>query len=141
VRRRAAAAPALVAVAVLSGLLSGCGNNGLTLAREACTHVHASLQLYAEAQHQSVVARASADRTRAIEELETALPLAAQATSADPQWNPLMITLQEIGRNSEAHLVEALRLQCDQAAQSNEQAPAVAPRVPGEPTPSTLPGQ
>ena len=51
-----------------------------------------------------------------------------------------MTTLQEIGRNSEAHLVTALHLQCAQAAKSNEQPPIIN-HVPGQSTPSTLPGQ
>jgi hypothetical protein len=127
---------------VLAIILSACGDAGLTLAREACVHVKSSLRLYAASETDT--SAAAADRTRAIEQLEVALPLAAQATSADPQWNPLMTTLQEIGRSSEANLVAALRAQCAQADTPNEQAPAVPSTLPGEraPTsPSTLPGQ
>lgn len=139
-RRRAALAPALLALAGFGVLLGGCGNDGLTLARQACTYVDTSLRLYAEAQHDTDPTRAASQRVRAIEALETALPLAAQANSADGQWNPLMTTLQEVGRNSEANLVTALRMQCTQAAKANEQAPAVN-HIPGQPSPSTLPGQ
>ncbi|MGH9091667.1 MAG: hypothetical protein ACRDZR_09865, partial [Acidimicrobiales bacterium] len=139
----AVAGAAAVAVA-LALTLSACGGAGLSLARQACVHVQASLRLYARAQHTSDAHRAASYRLRAIEQLEVALPLAARATSDDPQWNPLMTTLQEIGRNSEANLVRALRAQCAQADTPNEQAPVVQSTIPGEPaapTPSTLPGQ
>jgi hypothetical protein len=124
--------------------VSGCGGGGLTLARQACVHVNASLNLYARSLRTSHAAQAARDRTKAIEQLEAALPLAARATSTDPQWNPLMTTLEEIGRNSEANLVRALRSQCAQADSSGEQAPSINPSAPsgsGGPTPSTLPGQ
>lgn len=130
--------------AVLAVALSACGDAGLTLAREACVHVKASLRLYAEAQGDPDHGTAAAEQLRAIEQLEVALPLAARATSDDPQWNPLMTTLQEIGRNREANLVAALRAQCAQADTPDEQAPMVPSTVPGEPAPpsrSTLPGQ
>jgi hypothetical protein len=102
--------------------------------------VNASIRLYASAEHDTEPGRAASERARAVEQLEAALPLAAQANSADPQWNPLMTTLQEIGRNSEAHLVPALRAQCALADSSDEQAP-ILNHTPGQPTPSTLPGQ
>lgn len=131
-------------VAVLAVTLSACGGAGLALARQACVHVKTSLRLYAESQDDPDRRTAAADRLRAIEQLEVALPLAASATSDDPQWNPLMTTLQEIGRNSEANLVAALRAQCAQADTPNEQAPVIPSTVPGQPAPSsrsTLPGQ
>jgi len=141
-RTRGGALLTVGAAAVLAVTLSACGDAGLTLAREACVHVKSSLRLYAASQ--SDTSAAATDRTRAIEQLEVALPLAAQATSDDPQWNPLMTTLQEIGRNSEANLVDALRAQCAQADTPNEQPPAVPSTLPGErspSSPSTLPGQ
>lgn len=130
-------------------VLGACGNDGLSLARQACVHVDASIRLYNKAQHASSPAKAAGQEHRATQDLEAALPLAAQANSADPQWNPLMTTLQEVGRNSEGNLLTALRAQCSQAAQPNEQAPAVTPQPSGltgtpattPPTPSTLPGQ
>ncbi len=134
----------LVSVAALGLAASACGGGGLTLARQACVHVNDSLRLYDRSVRTSDAAEAARDRTRAIEQLEAALPLAARATSADPQWNPLMTTLEEIGRNSEANLVRALRSQCALAETSGEQAPLIAPSTPsgsGRPTPSTLPGQ
>lgn len=133
----------VVPVVSLALLLSACGGGGLTLARQACAHVHTSLRLYERSQHAADAAAAARDRTRAIEQLEAALPLAARATSADPQWNPLMTTLQEIGRNSEGNLVSALRSQCALANTSGEQAPTLTstPSGGGGPSPSTLPGQ
>ena len=133
-------APAVAALVSLSILLAACGNDGLTLARQACSYVTTSLRQYDEAQHTQDPQRAAALRTKSIVGLETALPLAAKANSADGQWNPLMTTLQEVGRNSESNLVTALKAQCAQAAKSNEQAPAIN-NVPGRPSPSTLPGQ
>lgn len=136
---------------VLSGsvVLAACGNDGLSLARQACVQVNESIKLYTSAQHQTDPARAADLVRRATQDLETALQVAAQANSADPQWNPLMTTLQEIGRNSEHNLIPALRAQCTQAAQPNEQAPvippqpsgSVGPATPGRTTPSTLTGQ
>jgi hypothetical protein len=142
-KERRIALPATgVAALVLAVTLSACGGAGLTLAREACVHVKASLRLYAASM--TGTEQAANDRTRAIEQLEVALPLAAQATSDDPQWNPLMTTLEEIGRHSEGNLVAALRAQCSQADTPNEQAPVIPSTLPGERTPSspsTLPGQ
>lgn len=132
---------------VASFALGACSNNGLSLARQACLQVNASIHLYEQAQQDTNPARAARQARKATQHLETALPLAAQANSADPQWNPLMTTLQEVGRNSEAHLVPALRAQCTQAAQPNEEAPIVSPQPSGStgtstvPTPSTIAGQ
>jgi hypothetical protein len=142
-RRRGAAASILL-VAMLALILSGCGGSGDSLARQACVHVKDSIRLYRAAERTSDQSQASSERTRAIEQLEAALPLAAQANSADPQWNPLMTTLQEIGRNSEAHLILALTAQCALADSNTEQAPVVTTTVPGQqttPAPSTLPDQ
>lgn len=132
---------ALAALAALPLILGACGGSGLTLAREACVHVNASIRLFDEARHAPDAGLVTLDKVRAIKQLEAALPLAAQATSADPQWNPLQTTLQEIGRNTESNLIPALRSQCALADTNGEQAPTIAPATPGAPTPSTLPGQ
>ena len=139
-RRRAAVAPALAGLAGLALLLAGCSNSGLTLARQACTHVETSIRLYTDASHDTDQSRATAQRQEALEELEAALPLAAQANSADGQWNPLMTTLQESRSQLRGAPRRRPRLQCAQAEKSNEQAPVVN-HIPGQPTPSTLPGQ
>lgn len=147
-RGRAPIGAALVALAGLAIGLGACGNDGLALARQACVKVNNSIELYHRSLHTTDPSRAARQQRRAIEELQLALPLAAQANSADPQWNPLMTTLQEVGLNSEAHLISALRAQCAQAARPNEQAPVVPPPpgATGTPaggggSPSTLPGQ
>lgn len=143
-RRRVTMASVVVAAGALAVVLSGCGGSGQVLAQEACAHVHRSIRLYTEAEHQPDPARASAERARAVVQLEAAEPLAAMANSDDPQWNPLMTTLQEIGRDSEANLVAALQAQCATAGGSEEANPATPSSVPGQPaapTPSTLPGQ
>jgi len=145
-----------MAAGALAVVLSGCGGSGQALAQEACAHVNRSIRLYSESEHQPDAARASAERARAIEQLEAAEPLAAMANSDDPQWNPLMTTLQEIGRDSEANLVAALQAQCATAGgngsssgsssgggggKANPVTPSSVPGQPAAPTPSTLPGQ
>jgi hypothetical protein len=130
-------APVAAAGAIVALLAAGCGNNGQALAREACVHIHRSFALYQDAGRITTASKAAFERTQAIEQLELALPLAAQATSADPQWNPLMTTLEESGFNTEAHLIPALKAQCQLADSQNEQAPVVAPN---SPTGTTAPG-
>ena len=68
--------------------------------------------------------------------IEQAEQLAAQANSADPAYNPLMTTLQEIGRTSEANLIPALKAQCDAANNPTAQGP-----VTSGPAPVTAPGR
>ena len=147
-RRVVSGGAALLVVVGTAIGLSACANDGLSLARQACVKVDASLTLYGRSTHAADPATAAREQQQATLDLEEALPLAAQANSADPQWNPLMTTLQELGRNSEAHLVAALRAQCTQADQPNEQAPVVSPPpsvatggARGGSSPSTLPGQ
>ena len=147
-RRVLSGGAAILAAAGIALGLGACGNDGLSLARQACVKVDASLELYHHSAHATDPATAAREQRQATVDLEEALPLAAQANSADPQWNPLMTTLQEVGRNSEGHLVAALRAQCNQAAQPNEQAPVVSPQpsvatggAGGRSSPSTLPGQ
>jgi len=138
-----------MAAGALAVVLSGCGGSGQALAQEACAHVNRSIRLYSESEHQPDAARASAERARAVEQLEAAEPLAAMANSDDPQRNPLMTTLQEIGRDSEANLVAALQAQCTTAGsgggnsggKANPVTPSSVPGQPAAPTPSTLPGQ
>lgn len=138
-RLRAARVPAIAIASSLGAalLLSGCSNAGGSLAREACAHVDTSIRLYMEAEHASTIAEARAKAERAIGQLNQAQQFAARANSADPSFNPLMTTLQEIGRTSEANLIPALRAQCTAAqnATSTTQSP-----VPGGPTPGTVPG-
>jgi hypothetical protein len=126
----------LVVCAGTALLLGGCSNAGSSLALLACDHVSASIRLYSEAQHATTTAAARTKVERAAAQLAEALPLAARATSTDPAFNPLMTTLQEIGRTSEANLIPALRAQCSAAESPTPQSP-----VPGGPTPGTVPAR
>lgn len=111
--RRAKAIAALVGLLGAAGFaLSACSSDGTSLALQACAHVDRSIKLYTEAQHSSNPAEANRDANEAVVQLEAAEPLAAAANSADPAFNPLMTTLQEIGRTSEANLIQALEAQC-----------------------------
>lgn len=102
-----------LALCAAAGLaLSACSGSGTSLARQACAHVETSIRLYVQAEHAADLATARRKATEAIGQLEQAEQLAAQANSADPAFNPLMTTLQEIGRTSEANLIPALRAQC-----------------------------
>jgi hypothetical protein len=135
-RFRAARIPAVaLGVAASSALLlGGCSNAGSSLAKAACVHVDASIHLYTEAEHAESTSTARAKASQATNELSQALPLAAQANSADPAFNPLMTTLQEIGRTSESNLIPALRAQCEAA-----QNPTSVSPVPAGPTSGTEP--
>ncbi|MDA8359002.1 MAG: hypothetical protein M0Z95_22500 [Actinomycetota bacterium] len=119
--------PAVAACVVVALLVAACGSSGQALARQACTHVHRAYVLFGEGARATDAARAQADRSQSLAQLEAALPIAARATSADPQWNPLMTTLEESGFNTESHLFPALLAQCALADSQNEQAPVVAP--------------
>lgn len=111
----------ITAVVALSGgvavLLAACTNSGASLAKQACVHVDESIRLYTQAEHDPNASTARRKAYEAVAQLDAAEPIAAQATSANPAFNPLMTTLQEIGRTSEANLIPALRAQC--AAASN----------------------
>jgi hypothetical protein len=134
-RLRRARAPALGAAALgLALLLGGCANAGSSLAQAACVHVSASIRLFRQAEHATTAAAARGKVEKAAGELEQALQLAARATSANPAFNPLMTTLQEIGRTSEANLIPALRAQCAAARNPTSQSP-----VPSAPTSGTTP--
>lgn len=127
-----------VGVLVAGGSLiaAGCSNSGASLAQQACVRVDASIRLYAQARHASTMKEARAKATAATDELARALPLAARATSTDPAFNPLMTTLQEIGRTSEANLIPALRAQCAAADNPTAQAGPV-PAAPAQATVTT----
>jgi hypothetical protein len=105
-----------MAVALTCGLSACSSQSGSDLARQACVHVNRSLHDYALAGRPGTsTALAAQLRNRADGELHIALPLAAQANSADGSWNSLMTTIAEVGTVDEAHLVPALRAQCVQA--------------------------
>ena len=94
-------------------LLSACGDGGQDLARQACVHVNRSVRYFEASTKPNVSPKASNRlRIRASAELRAALPLAAQATSADGSMNSLMTTISEIATVDEAHLLPALKGQC-----------------------------
>ncbi len=141
-RRGLVTAPLAGLVAAWSVLLAGCGAQaGVAEARQACVYVKSSIGLYERAQHDPGGGQAGALLARAAADLEAAVPLAAGANTANPMFNPLMTTLQEADRVDEGHLLTALRAQCAMADSPNPQAPVINDTVPGQHTPSTLPGQ
>lgn len=95
--------------------MTACSGGGSSLALQACVHVDASIHLYRRAVHDPNETTAKREAMKAAHQLAAAEQLAAQATSANPSFNPLMTTLQENGRTSEANLIPALRAQCEAA--------------------------
>jgi len=128
-------AAALLVCAGLGVALSACSSAGPSLAQRACVHVDASIRLFKQAEHTRDVSSARQKAAEAAGQLSDALPLAARATSANPAYNPLMTTLQEIGRTSEANLIPALRAQC--SAADNSTAQTTTARGPGSTGSST----
>jgi hypothetical protein len=105
-----------VVIAVTFGLSACSQQSGLGLARQACVHVNRSLRDFALSSRPDTTATLAAQlRSRADAELRVALPLAAQANSADGSWNSLMTTISEEATVDEGHLVPALKAQCIQA--------------------------
>ena len=133
--------PALVAMALLAAGalgLSACDstNSGQSLARQACVHVHRSLSEYRQStQPGEPAADVAKLQQKAGNELQSALPLAAQANSADGTWNALMTTISENATIDEGHLVPALEAQCA-AADANQN---VNPQTPGQPGSGSTP--
>jgi hypothetical protein len=115
----------------LGTVLSACGgDDGTTLARQACSHINQSIALLDKAQLLPVGSdRGSLDQ-RAYDQLRLALPIAAEAAYHDGQWQALMTTVSESNRVPEATLEPALVAQCGQADQSNFNQP---------PPPSSIP--
>ena len=129
-------------VAVVIGLgtaLGACGTSGTGLAQQACSHVNASIALFARSEHQSDPTTASALKQRANLELRAALPIAAQAAFHDGQWQALMTTVSESSRVPESSLVGALRAQCREADSSAFGQPAPPSSIPPPAPVSTSP--
>ncbi len=118
--------------------LAACGDGGASSARQACTHVKASLALYAQSAGAADPARAARLAEEAQIQLTVAEPLAAQAASQDARWQALMTTLSEYGRVSESHLVSALTQQCAVADSSIGGEPPPPSSIP--PPATTPPG-
>ncbi len=118
VRRKTVYFLALAALGSLA--LASCGDqSALSLAREACVHVHRSIHEYDTALQEEGNAQRVRDLRAATIDLQKAEPLAASATSADGRWNALMTTLSEFGQVDEGHLIQALQAQCA-VADSNQ---------------------
>jgi hypothetical protein len=119
----------MLAVAAFSALaLAACGDqSALALAQQACGKVHASVVSYDAGIQASNPSTKARDLKKAENDLQEAEPLAAQATSADGQWNALMTTLNEIGQVDEKHLIAALQSQCAVANSGQPEIPNVPP--------------
>lgn len=129
-RRARAWVSAALLVCGVSLLAASCTNAGTSLALKACVHVDTSIHLFTQAEHAASAKEARSKAKAATAQLAKALPLAARATSTDPRFNPLMTTLQEIGRTSEANLITALRAQC-KAAKNPTSSTFPPPSTPG----------
>lgn len=136
--RKRGAAVALSLGAGAAVLLSACSSAGNSLAQQACTHVDASIGFYMKAEHATSDAAAHRDARRALRQLSQAVPLAARATSDDPVYNPLMVTLERSGQTSEKNLIPALRAQC--SAANNPSSLSTPPAPHGVPGGGAVPG-
>ena len=132
----------LVAAAVVGAALtlSACGGvSAQTLAAQACVHVHRSVVAFRQSTEPGVaVGAATSLRKKADAELSDALPLAAQANSADGSWNALMTTIAESATVDEKSLVPALLAQCalaDTNQNVNPQGPPTQNVNPESPSP------
>ena len=116
VRRPAAATVAIVAALSAFGLLAaGCGGGAGAQGGQACQYVHSSISLYStsvQAGRAGDSTKARKDASSALTDLRLALPLAAQASGSDGDWQPLMATLSESNRVPERNLIPALTAQC-----------------------------
>jgi hypothetical protein len=117
---------------------AGCGTAGaLALARQACSHVQRSIELYQASQSAGSPANQQGKADAALAELRMALPLAASAAGQSPQWQALMTTLTESSRVPESDLVRALTQQCADARAGGQ--PIGPPVGPGTTTIPPLP--
>jgi hypothetical protein len=140
-RLRVARPRAVLAVAivfVLGASLAACSNQGIGLARQACDDVGRSITLLHQADRSQDPSSSAELHRRAYVELVAALPIAAQATYVDNQWQALMTTLSQSGQVPEAELVPALRAECRLANNSvfNQTPPPSSIPPPSIPPPS-----
>ncbi len=107
----------VLAVLIVTGgiVLAACGSggDGQSLAQQACLHVHRSVADYERSIEAGTAAGTVAElQKEATQQLRDALPLAAQANSADGSWNSLMTTISEGANVDEGHLLPSLKAQC-----------------------------
>ena len=111
--------PILALVPLLaSGIsLSACGVGGaVTDARRSCVNVRLALSLEKRSESPGISAtRRAALQADALSELLKATPMAAEATSIDGSWNPLMTTIGEAERVPIVDLVPSLTRLCQVA--------------------------
>jgi len=102
------------ALVLASAVLSSCGSNGaLADARASCVLVKRALVIQSQSEAPTLsAARRSALEGRAMSELLKATPAAADATSLDGGWNPLMTTINESERVPLKDLVPSLTRLC-----------------------------
>ncbi|MHB1968773.1 MAG: hypothetical protein ACYCPK_00860 [Acidimicrobiales bacterium] len=107
---------ALLAVTLLTATLglSACGTGGAVAdARASCVYVHRALALQARSRAPGLPsARRAYLASWAVAVLLKGTPAAAQATSADGSWNPLMTTINEAERVPLENLVATLTRMC-----------------------------
>lgn len=108
----------LIAVVGIGTALSACGNDGETLARQACTHINRSIALLKESDAPAERSQSTQLAQEAYSQLRQALPIVSQAAYADGQWQALMTTVSESNRVPESTLVTALQAQCGSADSS-----------------------
>ncbi len=114
-RARVARPRAVLAVAVVIALgasLAACGNQGIGLARQACGDVGRSITYLHQADRSQDASSAAQLQHKAYVELVAALPIAAEATYVDNQWQALMATLSQSSQVPEVQLVPALQAEC-----------------------------
>ena len=95
-------------------VLSACGNGGaVSDARASCRSVHTALVLQKQSEQSGLTsAQQSRLQSQALSELLKATQPAADATSLDGSWNPLMTTINEAERVPLDNLVPALTRLC-----------------------------
>jgi len=94
--------------------LASCGGSGaLADAKSSCAQVKIAIatQVKSEQPRLSSSRRAVLE-AKALDQLLKATSLAAQATSQDGSWNPLMTTINEAERVPFANLIASLRRIC-----------------------------
>ena len=128
-RFRRLAAGTIVVIG-LGATLSACSNSGASLAKQACGHIDRSLSLLAESGRQTDAATATELKSQAYNQLRQALPIAAEAAYNDGQWQALMTTVSESNRVPESTLVDALKMQCQEADSSPFGQPAPPSSIP-----------
>jgi hypothetical protein len=104
----------LVPLLAAGVVLSSCGDGGaVSDARLSCKSVHAALSLQKQSEQPGITSpERSRLQARAMSEILKATQPAANATSLDGSWNPLMTTINEAERVPLANLVPALTRLC-----------------------------